>query len=179
MNTKPEENPNKTDAGMSVHLPKRSWPLWTIAVVLWIGQPFLNYKFLIITSLLGWYPPEADSIGIPIVGGVILAIVGAPFWLLLCHRAFRQYPGDVSFFIWSREHGVYSAVITSVFVCLTLISLWTAKDHLCLFLDIRRSKHADKQLLGIYLTFSSIAWAALWLCMRSCFVAKRIIEPQK
>jgi len=67
---------------------------WILALSLWVTRPFLVANFLILTQRLNWYPTNADSIGIPIIGAWILALVGFPFWIGFCHGAFKNLPRE-------------------------------------------------------------------------------------
>jgi len=71
--------------------PQSKWAPWLLAMGLWIGFPFVNREYLILTQSLGYYPVNADSIGIPVAGGFFLAIVGFPIWLFVCWKAFRRH----------------------------------------------------------------------------------------
>lgn len=158
---------------MLIRLPNRSWPLWLLATLLWIGHPILVFKYLIITQNLGWYPPEADSIAAPMMIELMFTLVGAPLWYLLCSKAFRPYPGAADLFVWNTKAWASSLVISAIFGGLTAVAALGGASDVRLFLEIRRSDFSESQFLGIYRALVSVGWIALWLSMRSCFIVKK------
>ncbi len=149
-------------------------------MALWASDPFIQEKYLIVTRALEWYPPQADSIAIPIVAAFFFAVIGFPFWFLFCWLCFRRYPGAVSILAWSSDHRRYSTLITLLFGLFAVISTWSMIGHILLFREIRESDVPEYSPLAIYLALVSFGWTVLWITMRSSLVAKtgkRTTEP--
>ena len=161
---------------LNIALPSRPWLLWTVAMLLWVAQPILYGKFLIITQQLGWYPVEADSIGIPLIGMAMMSLLGFPVWVILCLRAFRKYPRGARLFEWSRRNAGYSLGITIAFSLCVVVNVLNAISYFQLYRQMRESELAEISVFAIYLMIGSSGWAIIWLAMRSCFIAKKKAE---
>ncbi len=146
------------------------WLIWSLSTVLWVAHPFIMMKYLEVTQRLGWYPPEADSIGIPIVGGFLLAIVGYPVMFVLCRKATRCLTTPFSLFRWDTSRPWRSALVSLVFFALVASSIHSALHSRRLLDEIRASQFSQMQDAAVYRMVFSLGWVALWLVLRSCFM---------
>lgn len=162
-----------------IALPKRSWPTWVLAIAVWVTAPGLSEKYFTITQALGWYSPDADTIALPIAGNYIFAVIGFPFWLILCYFAFTQFPSSQSIFAWDPRHWVYSSVTTIIFALLMLFNALEFVGYFPLYREIVSNGDPRDAIHVIFLCIASAGWILTWLCMRSCFIAKRIAEKPK
>jgi hypothetical protein len=64
----------------------------------------------------GDYPVNADSIGLPIIGYLILVL---PVFLVLLCVGIRRFKGQVSLFSWNTQRWGWSLIWTLVFVFLS------------------------------------------------------------
>lgn len=141
---------------------------WLLALSLWAAQPYLQENFLILTQQLHWYPVQADSIGIPIMGAFILAVIGAPFWLFFCYRSFKNLPRDRSCFApaptaW-RQHPIRSLVLG----CFILLTLWSLTSNVRLYSELVDSSYSTYAYFAICDGAASVGWALLWWILLNC-----------
>ena len=146
------------------------WAASFLAVGLWISAPFENIPYFTLTQTLGYYPVHADSIGIPIMGGFFLAILGLPFWLFFCYRAFHRWPDALLFFPDFPKPDRRHRLISWIFFLLSLSCLWSALGNLPLFLKLLPPKYAGMWVWPVYFTISALSWMLLWLVFRVCFL---------
>jgi hypothetical protein len=147
---------------------------WLLASSLWAAQPYLQQNFLILTQQLRWYPVQADSIGIPILGAFMMAIIGAPFWLVFCYRSFKRLPRHRSCFApaptaW-RQHPVRSLVLG----CFILLTLWSLSTNVRLYTELVHSSYSTYAYFAICNGAASVGWALLWWILLNC---RRSEEP--
>ena len=154
--------------------PNRSkWAPWLLAMALWIGNPLLIERYLILTQSLGYYTVQSDSIGIPILGGYFLAILGFPVWIFVCYKAFRRIPKELVLFPSETDSVKNHHLVSGIFYILTIGAIWGAVGKVGLFFDTLRSEYPDMLMLPIYLAAVSFSWALLWLIFRSCFLSAK------
>lgn len=152
------------------------WLVWSLSTVLWVANPFIMMKHLQVTQLLGWYPPEADSIGIPAIGGFFVAIVGYPIMFILCRKATRGLTYSFSLFQWDTSRPWRSTWISLVFLVLVAYSVGSALHNRRLFREIQASEVSHMQDTAVYGFILSLGWVVLWLVLRSCFMTQRRAE---
>src|SRR4051812_25281687 len=134
---------------LDLKLPQKPLALWILAIALWIAQPITQLKYLVITQSLGYYPPEADSIGIPALGLVVLAVFGFPVWILLCWKASRPYvPATV--FEWSRASLAHSIGVSLGFSLLIALNIAGAYGDVILYRDMSNPKWEEVRIFAIY-----------------------------
>ncbi len=146
------------------------WAAWFLALGLWVSMPFDNIPYFTLTQSLGYYPVHADSIGIPIMGGFFFGILGLPFWIYFCCRAFRRLPDPLLFFPDFPEPVKRHRLISWLFSLLALSCLWSAMGNLPLFLRLLPPKYTGMWVWPMYFTISALSWMLLWLVFRVCFL---------
>ena len=146
--------------------------IWTLSTILWVAHPFIMMKYFEVTQRLGWYPPEADSIGIPIIGGFFLAIAGYPLLFVLCRKATRNIAHSFSFFSWDMSRGWRSLTISLIFLALAGLSVQSVIHSHRLLGEIRASEFLEMQDAAIYRVVFSLGWVVFWLVMRGCFMTQ-------
>ena len=150
--------------------PSFKWAAYVLAVGLWISAPFENIPYYTLTQSLGYYPVHADSIAIPIMGGFFLGILGLPFWLFFCYKAFQRLPEPLLFFPDFSEPVKRHRLISWLFFLLALSCLWSATGNFPLFLKLLTPKYAGMWVWPVYFTISALSWMLLWLVFRVCFL---------
>lgn len=145
--------------------------IWCLSTLLWVAHPFLMIGFYEVTQHLDWYPPEADSIGIPIAGGFLIAVLGYPFLFVLCCAASVAAQPPLRFLSWDRSRPWRSSLISALFGILALFSLESAFYSYKLLQEIRASELKDRQDVAVYRIVFSLGWVLLWLTLRSCFMS--------
>ena len=142
---------------------------WVLALSLWITRPYLQANFLILTQQLNWYPIQSDSIGIPLIGAWILALVGFPFWIGFCHGAFKNLPREGSCLRWSRKarrQRLQTAGL-GIFLVLAVMGLWADRR---LFVELLHSDYSKYSYFAISSGAASVGWILLWLVLLNCSI---------
>ena len=96
-------------------MPSRDSPIWLLTAALIFGFPLANWLYWPQVLRSGVLPPEGDSIMIPMVGSVLLAVVASPFLLALATICLRRYNPRTKLFAWRRDRPIRSAVATLMF----------------------------------------------------------------
>lgn len=140
---------------------------WILALSLWVTRPFLVENFLLLAQQLNWYPIEADSIGIPILGAWILVLVGFPFWIGFCYGAFKSLPRKGSCLAWSRNvhRKRFQTLVLGIFLLLAIMGLWADGR---LFVDLLHSRYARYCYFAISSAGASVGWILIWLILLNC-----------
>jgi len=170
------------------------WAAWTLAVGLWVAEPFLSMRYFEVTQRLGYYPTNADSIGIPIFWSFLVAFAGAPFWFLFCRLAFRHLSGPFRTpphlpppvppkalgMVFNRfnpsKWGLLRACLATVvalvfgYITYTLVESARGSDHL--YNKLQNSDFSNLSELAVYLKISSYGWAVIWSILGICFIAR-------
>lgn len=141
---------------MRIDLPRTPFYFVSIFAALWIAQIFLVTMYFYRTQELDYYPPEADSIGIPILGNAMI-VVGLAFPLaILLVKVWKHYPERCDFFIWRSDRPIASLLI-SVF-CLSVCILMAGSFVEKIRIELPFNAFADLCWLYIWAT-----GRALWL----------------
>ena len=142
---------------------------WILALSLWLTRPFLVENFLILTQHLNWYPIAADSIGVPIIGAWVLALVGLPFWIGFCHGAFKNLPREGSSLRWSRNaHRQHlQTAVLGIFLLVAVLGLWANGR---LFVKLLHSDYSKYSYFAISSEAASVGWILLWLVLLNCSI---------
>ena len=91
-------------------MPKTSTPLWFLTVGLVIAFPIIADVYF--TSMAGAYPPDGDTIIIPIMGSVFLAVALSPLIIGCAWLGLRRYEAAPSLLVWRDDRRLRSAVTT-------------------------------------------------------------------
>jgi hypothetical protein len=135
------------------------WLIFSAWGVLWVGRLWLIPAYYQRTWELGYYPPEADSIAIPIAGNGIMTIVIAPFFAVLLWALLRRSPSDRrTWLAWDHKRWVISLVWTVVFAAFALFTLPGLRE------DIRAQLPIN--------ALADVVWFFLWLAVRAVVVSR-------
>ena len=99
-----------------------------------------------------------------------MGILGLPFWIFFCYKAFCRLPHPLHFFPDFPEPVKKHRLISWLFILLALSSLWSALGNLPLFLKLLTPKYAGMWVWPVYFTLSALSWMLLWLVFRVCFL---------
>lgn len=127
--------------------------------MLWAGRLRLIPDYYQRTFELGYYPPEADTIAIPIAGNGIMTIILAPFFAVVLWLLLRRSPVDRRTWpAWNRKRWIVSLAWTVLFVGCALSVLSGLVE------DIR---------IGLLLNaLADVGWFFLWLAVRAVVVSR-------
>jgi len=139
-----------------LRIPKNRISVIFLAVALYLTSPLVEWYFYTTELARGSFPPNADSISIPLFRFVIVWVLGAPVAALLVGFALRDYPGAVSLFAFNRARPVWSAFWTLVFGFLIFKHLTFA------FASVQKSQPFD--------VIQPLLLAYLMLCLRSSLI---------
>lgn len=139
--------------------PHSPWPLAVLVVTLWWGHLALGRAYYQRAYEAGYFPPEADSITIPIMGGavgtvVLFPVVALGLWLVL-----RRYPRHCRLTAWDSHRPIRSLLWTLLAARLVWGEITTAVDCIQLRLPLHVA--------------SSMAWLLCWLWLRSVVASPR------
>lgn len=135
-----------------------AWAVGIFVFGLWCSRLFTIPEYFERTLALGWYPPDADSIAIPIAGGGLLTFFAAPCWVLGLWLALRRFPPRVRLLAWSDDR-----------IGSTL--LWTVACAALCYFEVTDLISAVR--LGLPLTATvAILWIAAWLLLRAILVSR-------
>ena len=96
-------------------MPTGTVPLWLLTAAVLIGFPVTNFLYWPYVLKAGALPPEADSIGIPIVGSILIAIIASPAILITACLCFRRYNPDTRLLAWRTDRPWRSSVASLLF----------------------------------------------------------------
>jgi hypothetical protein len=135
------------------------WVIFCIWLVLWAARLRLIPDYYQRTWELGYYPPEADTIVIPIAGNVVLTILLAPvfalaLWLMLRRSSFERR----IWLAWHRRRWVVSLAWTLLFSSLAILTLPTLAEDIRIGLPIN--------------AVADVGWFFLWLAVRAVVVSR-------
>ena len=153
------DEPANRLAGLSFQNPMRIRPHFTFVLwlVLWIAQWWVLPQYLVRTQELGWYPPEADSIAIPIMGARLIVIFGSIFLAPLLYIACqRPHPDLLSWTVWCPEAPVRSVLWTVVFGLLAVNAVSSMFTSFSIGLPHK--------------ALSDVCWIYVHLALRAIFV---------
>jgi len=145
---------------------------WSLGLFLWIVHPFIMSKYYMATQRLNWYPPEADSIGIPIIGGFITSLVILPLFIFICYRATSRIPTSLKMLEWNKKRVWKSTIITTIFGILIFFSLSSIYYSYDLLEEIKNASLTQYEFVPIIRMILSLGWILLWMLLRSCFLSQ-------
>lgn len=148
---------------MLSHRRRTPWLLGAFVTGLWLSRLLTTPEYFERTWRLGYYPPDSDSIAIPIAGNAVLTVLGLPvilgvLWLLL-----RRFPPRVGLLAWSRAHPLASALWTGPVLLLGAYEI----EHLVECVRLRLP-------LG---TAATIGWLFAWVGLRAVAVSRLDAPP--
>ncbi len=132
---------------------KAKWHFALFAALLYLSAPFFNVAYYTIEEGRRAYPPNADTIAIPIFTFVIGAAVLAPFYAAAVWLATRSYHGGLPLLAFDILRPFWSGFWSLVLGGLALVFLYDAA--------IKANRILPSEVV------SDLAWAYLLLCLRS------------
>jgi hypothetical protein len=96
-------------------MPKRRWMVVASALFLFLTAPLAVYSYYTTEFDRGAYPPEADSMGIPIIGFAVGLLITSPFLAGLVWYGTRRYRASVGIMAWAAEAPVRSGVWSMIY----------------------------------------------------------------
>lgn len=108
-------------------MPATARPFWILTALLIAAFPALNFLYWPQVLRSGQLPPDGDSIGIPIYGSVLIAIIASPIVFGIAGLCLRGYNRSVRLTAYRLDRPFRSALATMLFgsagLVLMLISL--------------------------------------------------------
>jgi hypothetical protein len=127
-------------------------------IVLVLVQPIFTVLHYTWNEYIHPYPPDADTLAIPVFTEFIAWIVFAPILILLILRATQKYPGSVPLFIMNKQRRTWSIGVSIIFGLLIL-------QVLVFLVDVM-------QYYNVPLLINVVLGTILLLNLRAAFVAK-------
>ena len=107
--------------------PRRGgWLVW-LAILLFVTAPFVKASYYSIELHRGSFPPDGDSLGIPIGAFTIGLLITAPFTVGFLWFCLHRYPGSVSLVAWNRARPYWSLGWSALFGAIVLDELRTLR----------------------------------------------------
>lgn len=122
-------------------------------------QPWLTARYYRFMWHRNVYPPDGDSIAIPIVSNFLAWLIWAPLLIYALWRAFRQIAAPPHALAWDRTRPAKSGVVT--LVCLAAAGLAAE--------DIPQAVAWKNWAEVAY----SIAWCVAWLVVRAAALSPK------
>lgn len=98
--------------GSFLSTPEWKFDFVLYSLVVYVVIPGLVVLQIVLAFQAGRYPPEADSIGIPIFGLMISGVFFFPVYLLGLLALIHDYPGKLSVIHWNPDRKVRSWFVT-------------------------------------------------------------------
>ncbi len=99
-------------------MPSRPWPFWLLTVWLIVGFPTVSWIYWPQVLDSGVLDPNADSVIIPMVESIIVAVLAAPFLLFVAWLCLRRYNSKARWLAWRTDRLVRSLTATSLAIVL-------------------------------------------------------------
>ena len=90
-------------------------PLWILTTFLIAAFPVMNFVYWPQVLRSGQLPPDGDSIGIPMYGSVLVAIIASPFVIGIAGLCLRRYNPPVRLTAYRHDRPLRSALATILF----------------------------------------------------------------
>jgi len=95
-------------------MPLKAWPLWLLSVVTVVGLPAVSWLYYPLLLDSGALPTDADSIGIPMLGSLIIAMILFPIAIGATWFCLRRYNSKSRFAAWRRDRPVRTLLTTAL-----------------------------------------------------------------
>jgi hypothetical protein len=132
--------------------------VFLFACGLWAVRMPLVEAYYERTLRLGYYRPDADSIGIPIAGEAVSTFMLFPVLAVCLFLVLRRFPARCSWLAWSKRQWGWSAFWTLLFG----LFIYQTTDYLVENLQIGLQRNA----------LVNIGWILVWLELRAVIVSK-------
>jgi hypothetical protein len=96
-------------------MPTHPWPLWTLTGIVLIGFPAINFIYWPEVLRSGVLPTDGDSIGIEVLGSILVTLFLSPFAVGITWLCLRRYNPDARLWSWRRDRLFRSAAATALF----------------------------------------------------------------
>ena len=130
-----------------------------VAALLWLTLPVENTFTLIIEQARGVFPPDGDTIAIPLFQGGLLLLVLSPIYAFFLWLAARDYQGGRRLFSFDAAKPVQSALWSLLLGGAATLAAASATQSLWLIEPLDAAE--------------ALAWAYLLLCLRSSLAGTR------
>jgi hypothetical protein len=140
------------------------WLVFCAWLLLWGGRLWLIPTYYQKTWELGYYPPEADTIAIPIASNGVMTVVLAPFLALALWLLLRRPPVERrTWLAWNRQRWVISLALTVLFGFFALVTLPNLREDIHIHLPLN--------------ALADVGWFFLWFALRAVAVSR--IPPRE
>jgi hypothetical protein len=148
---------------VQIRTPTKRWQYVLFVNLLWFSIIPIAIFYYSRLSNEGAFPPEADSIGIPIIETAITVFVVAPFLNAFLWFASRQYPGSISIFYSGGSRR------SRYWICTSLATLGVG---LSIFACADSAFHADWEW-----AIASLPWLYVFAATRAIALQPAIPSP--
>jgi hypothetical protein len=147
-------------------MPARAALPWTLTVSLLVGFPALNFIYWPEVLQSGALPVYGDSVGIPMFGSILLALVVSPFAVGITWLCCRRYNPRTRLLAYRVDRPYRSAIVTAIFGLGAAILFFGA------LVDAARAMPWYEYLWPAY-TMAIVAWL---LTLRASLIEQRTVE---
>ena len=143
-------------------MPSTAAPIWLLTGLLLTAFPVLNFVYWPQVLKSGVLPAESDSIGIPMFGSILVAIIASPFILGIAWLCLRRYNPETHIGSFRRDRPYRSAASTLVFGGIAAIAL------ICAVHDAAAVQPWYEYLWSVYFSL----WVPWLLALRASLIAQ-------
>ena len=94
-------------------MPSRPWPLWLLTAALILALPVVSLAYWPLVLQSGVLPPHSDSVLIPMINDLVVAIVISPIVLGAAVLCLQGYNPETRLAAWRRDRPVRSVVASA------------------------------------------------------------------
>ena len=138
--------------------PRSLWIIAGLAAFLYVTAPVENALFLWIQRERGAYPPNADTIAVPIYSLAQSLLVLAPVYALFAFAALRTYVGGRTLWEFDTDRWLRSTFWTLVYGAMATCCLYQVGYYALIRMPVS--------------VLVALLWAYLFLCVRASLAGK-------
>ena len=133
-------------------MPHRSFTIWVYTLMLIIGLPLTSAVYFLVLLASGALPIDADSIGIPMFGIVLITPIIGAVALMINWLCLRRYNYTASIIAWRGDRPVRSMLMSSICAAISMMLIG------CFIADVLAELPPYEYILSCY----SLCWLP-WL----------------
>lgn len=147
-------------------MPSRASVLWILTALLIVAYPVLNFVYWPEVLKAGVLPTDGDSIGIPIIGSLLVTLIASPIVMGVAWICYRRYNSSTRLLVFRLDRFRRSAVATGIFGISAAIIFFSA------LVDAARAMPWYEYLWPAYMMLTS-AWL---LTLRASFIEQYTVQ---
>ena len=100
----------------AARLPRRRWPIWSLMAGVILGLPLTAFVYFPVLLSTGTLSPDEDSVGIPMFGSILLALLMLPVAIALTYFSIRGSAPSASLTAWRHDRPLLSVAVSVLFL---------------------------------------------------------------